>query len=44
MALTLSQKTYPDFDAEILSQRITNFINTNFDSNREKQLIIALNN
>lgn len=38
IALTLSEKTYPDFDAEVLSQRITSFINSNFDSNREKAM------
>lgn len=38
IALTLSEKTYPDFDAEVLSQRITNYINSNFDSNREKAI------
>jgi hypothetical protein len=36
--LTLSKKTYPDFDSEVLSQRITNFININFDCNREKAI------
>ena len=38
IALTLSEKTYPDFDSEVLSQRITNYINSNFDSNREKAI------
>lgn len=38
IALTLSEKTYPDFDSELLSQRITNFVNSNFDSNREKAI------
>lgn len=38
IALTLSEKTYPDFDAEILSQRITSYINSNFGSNREKAI------
>lgn len=38
IALTLSEKTYPDFDSELLSQRITNFINSNFASNREKAI------
>ncbi len=38
IALTLSEKTYPDFDSELLSQRITKFINSNFDSNREKAI------
>lgn len=36
IALTLSDKSYPDFDSEVLSQRITNYINTQFDGNREK--------
>ncbi|HRF99802.1 MAG TPA: hypothetical protein PKZ75_01725 [Bacteroidia bacterium] len=38
VALTLSEKTYPDFDSELLSQRITNFVNSNFASNREKAI------
>lgn len=38
IALMLSEKTYPDFDSEVLSQRITNFININFDCNREKAI------
>lgn len=38
IALTLSEKTYPDFDSELLSQRITNFVNSNFASNREKAI------
>lgn len=36
IVLTLSDKAYPDFDSEVLSQRITNYINTQFDGNREK--------
>lgn len=38
IALTLSDKTYPDFDSEVLSQKITNYINTQFDGNREKAI------
>ncbi|MBP8033382.1 MAG: hypothetical protein KAZ71_02225 [Bacteroidia bacterium] len=36
IALTLSDKSYPDFDSEVLSHRITNYIDTQFDGNREK--------
>ena len=36
IALTLSDKSYPDFDSEVLSQRITYYINSQFDGNREK--------
>jgi hypothetical protein len=39
IALTLSEKTYPNFDSEVLSQRITNYINIQFDGNREKAII-----
>lgn len=39
IALTLSDKSYPNFDSEVLSQRITNYINTQFDGNREKALV-----
>ena len=38
IALTLSEKSYLSFDSEILSQRITNYINTQFDGNREKAI------
>jgi hypothetical protein len=38
IALTLSDKSYPDFDSEVLSQRITNYINTQFEGNREKAI------
>jgi hypothetical protein len=36
IALTLSDKSYPNFDSEELSQRITNYINAQFEGNREK--------
>jgi hypothetical protein len=39
IALTLSDKSYPNFDSEVLSQRITNYINTQFEGNREKALV-----
>jgi hypothetical protein len=38
IALTLSDKNYPNFDSEVLSQRITSYINTQFDGNREKAI------
>ena len=38
IALTLSDKTYPDFDSEVLSQRITHYINTQFEGNRQKAI------
>lgn len=38
IALTLSDKAYPDFDSEVLSQRITKYINNQFDGNREKAI------
>ena len=41
IALTLSDKSYPNFDSEVLSQRITNYINTQFEGNREKALIYS---
>lgn len=38
IALTLSDNTYPNFDSEVLSQRITNYINTQFEGNRDKAI------
>jgi len=38
IALALSDKAYPNFDSEVLSQKITNYINTQFDGNREKAI------
>jgi hypothetical protein len=34
LALTLSSASYPNFDSELLSQKITTHINTHFNSNR----------
>lgn len=34
LALTLSTISYPNYDSELLSQKITKFINTNFEGNR----------
>jgi len=39
IALTLSDKGYPNFDSEVLSQRMTKYINTQFEGNREKALV-----
>jgi hypothetical protein len=38
LALTLSSTSYPDYDSELLSQKITTFINTHFDGNRTKAM------
>jgi hypothetical protein len=38
LALTLSETSYPNYDSEILSKRITAYINTNFNGDREKAL------
>jgi hypothetical protein len=38
LALTLSESSYPNYDSERLSKRITTFINTTFDGDREKAL------
>ncbi len=38
LALTLTETSYPDYDSEILSQHITDHINTNFNGNRKKAL------
>lgn len=38
IALTLSDNTYPDFDSEVISQKITHYINTQFEGNREKAI------
>jgi hypothetical protein len=34
LALTLSSTSYPEYDSEFLSQKITTFINTHFEGNR----------
>lgn len=38
LALTLSESSYPNYDCEILSKRITSYINIIFDGDREKAL------
>lgn len=38
LALTLSNTSYPNDDSEILSQKITTFINTRFESDRIKAI------
>ena len=41
LALILSDTTYPDFDSEIISQRITKHINAKFNGDREKALTVC---
>ncbi len=43
LALTLSETSYPNYDSEILSKRITTYINTTFDGDREKALTHCFN-
>lgn len=43
LALTLSESSYPNYDSELLSKRITTFINTTFDGDREKALTHCFN-
>lgn len=38
LALTLSPTSYPDYDSEELSKKITGYINTHFNGNRQKAL------
>jgi len=38
LALVLSETSYPNYDAEIISRRITNYINTTFKGDRQKAL------
>jgi hypothetical protein len=38
LALTLSSISYPDYDSELLSQKITTFINSHFDGNRTRAM------
>ncbi len=38
LALTLTKTAYPNYDSEVLSQRITKYINSNFNGNRQKAL------
>lgn len=44
IVLTLAETSYPHYDSEILSQRITSFINDNFNGDRQKALTICFNN
>lgn len=43
LALNLSESSYPNYDSEILSKRITTYINTAFEGNREKALTHCFN-
>lgn len=43
IALTLTETSYPHYDSEILSQRITSFINENFNGDRQKALTVCFN-
>jgi hypothetical protein len=38
LALTLTEDSYPDYDCEELSKKITSYINTRFNGNRQKAL------
>ncbi|MBI3518322.1 MAG: hypothetical protein HY062_03055 [Bacteroidetes bacterium] len=41
LALTLTETAYPDYDSEVLSQRITYHINTHFNGDRQKALTVC---
>lgn len=43
LALTLSESSYPHYDSEILSKRITSYINIPFDGDRENALTHCFN-
>lgn len=38
LALTLSESSYPNYDSEVLSKHITNYINIRFEGDRKKAL------
>lgn len=41
LALTLTETSYPNYDSEVLSQKITTHINENFNGDRQKALSIC---
>ncbi|MCD6017642.1 MAG: hypothetical protein K0S53_763 [Bacteroidetes bacterium] len=43
IALTLTESSYPDYDSELLSQRITAYINEHFNGDRQKALSVCFN-
>jgi hypothetical protein len=43
IALTLTETSYPDYDSELLSQRITSYINEKYDGDRQKALTACFN-
>lgn len=43
IALTLTDNSYPNYDSEMLSRRITTYINEHFDGDRQKALTVCFN-
>ena len=41
LALTLSETSYPNYDSEVVSQKITNHINAHFNGDRQKALTVC---
>ena len=41
LALTLSETSYPNYDSEVVSQKITNHINTHFNGDRQKAIAVC---
>lgn len=41
LALTLSETSYPNYDSEMISQKITNHINTHFNGDRQKAITVC---
>ena len=41
LALTLSETSYPNYDSEVLSQKITHYINTQFGGDRQRALTVC---
>jgi hypothetical protein len=41
LALTLSETSYPNYDSEVISQKITNHINTHFNGDRQKAITVC---
>jgi len=41
LALTLSETSYPNYDSEVVSQKITHHINTHFNDDRQKAIAVC---
>lgn len=41
LALTLTESSYPNYDSEVVSQKITHHINTYFNGDRQKAMVVC---